>query len=78
MGLTFRCCMASSSHQKSKGHDLEDALHREDDREGHVQVLEHGLVRRRGGVVLQIEERHRGIKMQEKLQVCRIRKWNTP
>lgn len=51
--------MASSSpHQKTKGHDLEDALHGEDDREGHVQVLEHGLVRRRGGVVLEVEQQH--------------------
>lgn len=61
--------MASSSHQKPKGHDLEDALHGEDDREGHVQVLEHGLVRRRGGVVLEVEQRHRVMKTQEKLQV---------
>lgn len=70
--------MASSSHQKPKGHDLEDALHGEDDREGHVQVLEHGLVRRWGGVVLEIEQRHRGIKALEELQVCRTTKWNTP
>lgn len=70
--------MASSSHQEAKGHDLEDALHGEDDREGHVQVLEHGLVRRGCGVILEIEERHRGIKVQEKLQMRRMRKWNTP
>lgn len=60
--LTLRCCVALQSHQKPKGHDLEDALHWEDDGEGHVQVLEHGLVRRRGGVVLEIEQRHRGTK----------------
>lgn len=60
VGLVFRLCVALVSHQKSKGHDLEDALDGEDDSESCVQVFEYGLICRRGRVILKIEQQHRG------------------
>ena len=51
--FTPRLRAALFPHQKSKGHDLEDALDREDDSESRVQVLEYCLVCRWGRVILE-------------------------
>lgn len=75
--MTFRLRVALFSHQKSEGHDLEDALNREDNSERCVQVLEHGLVCRRGRVILKIKRRQ-GLKYKKSAGVSGIEKWNIP
>lgn len=45
------------SYQKTKGHDLEDTLHREENSERRVQVLQYGFIRRRGRIILKMQRR---------------------
>ena len=67
-GSTFRLRVALFSHQKAEGQDLEDTLDREENSERRVQVLQYGVVCRRGRVILK-KRKTAGFKQQE---MCRV------
>lgn len=64
-------------HQKSEGHDLEDALNRKDHSESCVQVLQYSLICRRGRVMLKIK-RWQGLNYKKSEGVSGIKKWTIP